>query len=558
MSKPAAAAEFSRLGRLARGVLALAGAAMLTAGVLLQTVHVPATNWRLDAPWALAAGGLTLAAVWALRQRSAHAALALACFVLPAALFFAIGHRPPQRGDVSAPWLGGTPHRTWVTPDEWFQNYTDCDDRYGYRNRPRAVARHHHRDFDVVYRTDDRGWRVMPQPREQNDLTEIALVGCSFTFGFGVPEGEYYGALLAGRAWAHRPVGNYSAVGWGTAHAALMVEELLQRTTPPACILYGWLTKHHMRNYRRRTIHESAVCGFPLFEPDGQQVRFAGLMPVAGNTWEDSPELVDVERQVSVALLERMQRACNERGVPFYVLALEREDDSVLDEVIRRGTVGVIDLSWVSGLYFPHDEHPAPLWHRQIARAMARLDVLAERVGDSRLKQPDAITAVDEAWSLSLFLDRGGDARLVRSAEAPTVIRVEPCGKPGAGGVELQRRVSLAAGKKYRLELRLRADRERDALIVAGQAHPPWETVGANPQVRLDNTWRDVQVDYEPAQDFPRAKLAILFQQDDTPLEVTATHLWCDDRDLLAEDPGVPVHEPNRPQPAADEQADER
>lgn len=546
---------FPRLARTARWLVAAAGAAMLIAGWRLESVLLPTTHWRLDGRWLAAVGAVVLVIAWALRFWAAQWALAAAIFLWAALAAAALGYRAPQRGDVQV--LSDKPI-AWTSEKEWNDPYMEADPRYGYRNRRQTAARHHHRDFDVVYHTDANGWRRTAHRPEARQGREIAVVGCSFTFGFGVADDAHYTAWLANQAWPERRVGNYSVLGWGTAHAALVVEDLLARPDPPGCILYGWLGKHRLRNYRRRVIRESATFDFPLFDFEGNQLRYHGLVPVAENTWDDGPNLDEQERRISVELLRKMQRGCSARGVEFFVLALESNgQDTVLNEVLAAGDVNVIDLSRVSRDYLPTDDHPAPSWHQKIARAISRLDILAERLGDTAWRNPNAIPRREEDWWLSLHRDAGADARLERLPGQPPRVRLTPSpATDSIGGVELHRFVSVTGGRLYRLETRLRADRTRDVLFVLSQAHPPWKGSERPKLVQVGPNWTNVSLEFQAEEDYPEAKLALLVGKSSVPIEVTGTRLWLDDCDVLAEEPEVVVHLATDQQPPQRDSSD--
>ena len=81
--------------------------------------------------------------------------------------------------------------------------------RYGWENRPDAIGYHKTDDFEVTYTIDSSGNRLIPVP--EDPAGEIVLLGCSFTFGYGVNDDESYGAVLAKKYWPRIEVINRSA-----------------------------------------------------------------------------------------------------------------------------------------------------------------------------------------------------------------------------------------------------------------------------------------------------------------------------------------------------------
>lgn len=85
----------------------------------------------------------------------------------------------------------------------------------GWALTPDWQGKHRHHDFDVSYRTDANGFRQQPAITSDYGSPSIALLGDSFTFGFGVEDDETFAALMA-RADSGRNYLNFGIPGYST------------------------------------------------------------------------------------------------------------------------------------------------------------------------------------------------------------------------------------------------------------------------------------------------------------------------------------------------------
>ncbi|WP_198262955.1 SGNH/GDSL hydrolase family protein [sulfur-oxidizing endosymbiont of Gigantopelta aegis] len=67
----------------------------------------------------------------------------------------------------------------------------------GWALTPNWKGEHSHHDFSVTYSTDEHGFRQQPREGKSTTGRKIALIGDSFTFGFGVNDYETFAAKLA-------------------------------------------------------------------------------------------------------------------------------------------------------------------------------------------------------------------------------------------------------------------------------------------------------------------------------------------------------------------------
>lgn len=546
--------SFDRMGRWARGSICAVGIIVLAASLGLETVNLPFTRWRVDRSFGVAAGLVLAGAAWLLRFAPVQAALATSALAGALLATFLAGYRPPGRGDVAlgaAPLsakqaAGGTP-RVWVSEIEWYDQYLRPDPRWGHGGIPNIVAHHQHREFEVDYSLDGEGWRVMPVRKAAYPppVGEILFLGCSFTFGIGVEDGETYPAVLAAGPWANFRVWNHAHSAWGTTHALLFLEHRLRVEPKPALVLYAWISRHARRNYRRKSWHRGSGLPFPHFELENGKPRFLGMLKPAEADLADSRELDDAEADLSLALVRALRRACEESDIPFFVLALydgEPKPDLTLPRLGAEEGLALLDLTKESDDLFPLNLHPTKFYHRAIARALASNPALADRSGLSELYQPDAITPPPAAWHLQANPTRGAWATIDRSDDPDSPFRITRIHRGSAATeaweISLRRRhLSVRAGQRYTVRLQLRADAKRPLRVNLSQDHPPWAILGFSADLALGPEWRDFEFPFVCEADDTEACLVFHLAGSEVPFEARRIVLSDGQTDLVTERP---------------------
>lgn len=248
---------------------------------------------------------------------------------------------------------------------------------FGYSPIPGAVEFHAGADYSVRYTIGENGWRFIPGV--SNPAGRITITGCSYTFGMGVEDAECYPAVLARLHMQDFDIRNVSAAGWSTTQALTALREELKREDPPDLFLYGWIGHHKTRNYPTRnwmnflrSSRDGRVVQVPHFEYEQGELVHKGLWRGPEKPLELA-ELVSRERSVTLALLSKMDKLCQDNGIDFFVLRLSSfndvEDDYIFENLPKQ--IDVIDLRGVSDSYFENDPHPTRQWHQAVANAIA-------------------------------------------------------------------------------------------------------------------------------------------------------------------------------------------
>lgn len=549
------AADPARLRRAAALGLLAAGVALIVAAGAVETLAVPATRWRLDRQFSLGLGGLLLALGAVGPWLPARLGVALAAGAWAAVAALGLGYRAPKAGDTAVSaremWQavaggarGPKGQKTYESKDEWLDAFTMEDDRFGLIGQPGAKARHVKHAFDVTYSLDEDGFRVMPVP-ERADY-QLAFLGCSYAFGHGVEDGQPFPAVLAAQAWKQCRVRNYSIPGWGTAQACLMLEDLLSSSDPPQCVLYCWITHHLRRNYLSESWHGRINRVFPLFDVVDGDAVFLGPRTHEDANWPDGEKLDAAELDVTLHLIESMQRLCDMTGTTFGVLLLQRVlDDPVAQALEADGRIHVWDLSKVSNEFLPEDRHPTWRWHQALAHALAADPRLAEWTGRSDLHQPSAVPPPPPSWQLSINYTSGASANLydrsvVRTPE-DVALRVDDIttSQPvNPWAVQLNRDgLAVTAEKEYRVRFRARADKLRPLRFAMIQAHAPWDALGPWQNVSLGRRWQQYEMTFTAQLDEQQARLSLVLGDDAAAIEIDDIVMECDGANLLAPAP---------------------
>jgi lysophospholipase L1-like esterase len=107
--------------------------------------------------------------------------------------------------------------------------FHDGDVLLGWRGKPNIVRRFHRQDFDVVVQHGPEGFRRPdPAPPEQ-PAARVLFLGDSFTWGWGVPQGQVFTDHLQRASGNRVSVENRGVNAFGTAQEYLLLQETLRQ-----------------------------------------------------------------------------------------------------------------------------------------------------------------------------------------------------------------------------------------------------------------------------------------------------------------------------------------
>lgn len=353
--------------------------------------------------------------------------------------------------------LAETGLRQWrrylANSDQLEPGFIRPDPKRGWKLSSGWTGRHQHHDFDVRYTIGPDGYRVDPHLDTTAGAAAplIAVVGDSYTFGFGVDDEETFTSLL-NRGGSNRFL-NFGVPGYSTDQELLLIEDDVLARRPGTILLVVYLGNDLLDNARAQPLQVAATK--PRFERVGSELVFqapgppptpesssispdgavlgahsqyawrqklenasaaAGLIsrqiPAPDLTEEFSqhfPPLLDL----FAALLDRLTNSCHSQGVPLKLALLGNAvlldsprsisgqyQDYLRKEILRlaeQRSIPVIDLSAALArrrsnggpLFHPNEGHLTPAGHRAVADILAGVKELTDRFSiDSPVPSP--------------------------------------------------------------------------------------------------------------------------------------------------------------------------
>ena len=291
--------------------------------------------------------------------------------------------------------------------------------RLGWLGAPGLVGRFIRPEFDVTIETGPLGFRASgSRTRPAQDALAVSFLGDSFTWGWGVSQGEVLTDQLQDRLGPAFRVRNRGINAWGTVQEALLLEELMQRE-PPDVVAVMFFRNDLANNLDGKGGRRP----FVELVDDGERVLWRGVTRPLGSGWRDirrrsaaltllaegwnrARTLLEAPREAQPpkarpaptagelrafeASLARMAEACRGRcalGVIYIADPSELIEPAEPSEIARGvaavcGRLGVefLDLSprflaaardSAEPLYFPLDHHWTPAGHAVAADALA-------------------------------------------------------------------------------------------------------------------------------------------------------------------------------------------
>lgn len=165
------------------------------------------------------------------------------------------------------------------------------DAKLGWKLTKNWRGQHRHYDFDVQYRTNDYGFRgTFPRKRSQSEKI-YAFVGDSFTFSYGVNEGETFVDLLnLMKKREGRIFYNFGVPGYSTDQELLLIKERVFDFRPDVILLVVYMHNDLIDNQYPFPLQASH--GKPYFELTSEGLRLRNT-PVPQR--KKSPEQVRLD-----------------------------------------------------------------------------------------------------------------------------------------------------------------------------------------------------------------------------------------------------------------------
>lgn len=142
--------------------------------------------------------------------------------------------------------------------------FHDGDVLLGWRGKPSIVRRFHRQDFDVIVEHGPGGFRRPDPPLPEQPAARVLFLGDSFTWGWGVPQGQVFTDHLQRALGNQIGVENRGVNAFGTAQEYLLLQETLaqQHYAKVAVMFFN----NDLAENIARTEHR------PFFELDGDRL----------------------------------------------------------------------------------------------------------------------------------------------------------------------------------------------------------------------------------------------------------------------------------------------
>lgn len=243
------------------------------------------------------------------------------------------------------------------------------------------------------------GERFVPHTKVDTAEVEITLLGCSFTYGYGVNDDETFAALLQKKHpdWRIR---NEAVIGYGTVQSYLQLQQIIAEGKTDV-VLLNFSSYHFMRNVLSQAYRKNLKIGyahsarpvdslmqtaqFPYITDCDGTVKYAGWEDMhenwAGREWLATVNWLQTfyERyldaqtdpvELTRCLIQKMHEDCTAAGIQFGVVCLDHssETEKLKNELnqVPWQDVG-FDFTDPKCTHLPYDSHPNANGHVKIA-----------------------------------------------------------------------------------------------------------------------------------------------------------------------------------------------
>ena len=118
-------------------------------------------------------------------------------------------------------------------------SFHESDPVLGWRGKPDVRMRFRRPEFDALIEHGPDGWRRPEPPPPTNPAHRVLVLGDSFTWGWGISQGEVFTDVLQRRLPGSVGVYNRGADGFGTAQEYLLLErELAERPYDSVAVMF--------------------------------------------------------------------------------------------------------------------------------------------------------------------------------------------------------------------------------------------------------------------------------------------------------------------------------
>ena len=233
--------------------------------------------------------------------------------------------------------------------------------------------------------------------------TDVLLLGCSFTYGFGVNDDQNFASILQ-KTYPEIGLQNDGVVGYGSVQSLMQLQRHLESDSLEV-VLLDFSSYHLMRNslspqYRsnlkigynrssRQVDNQMAEANFPYKNTCDGPIQFAAWNSMytnwPGRDWlatinwmqttrDKASEDLEKQMEITACIFKEMRDLCQQKGVKLAVVCLDSTPET---EQLKRQLSG---LPWLDVQFdfhskamtnLPFDSHPNEKGHQFIAQQIS-------------------------------------------------------------------------------------------------------------------------------------------------------------------------------------------
>ena len=247
--------------------------------------------------------------------------------------------------------------------------------------------------------------RITSFAPDSGNKPEILIMGCSYTYGFGVDDSLTYPFLLQKNLPDYH-VKNLAVPGYGTIQSLLQLENAIEDGRVPETAIINYADFHDDRNVLSPAYRRSLYLGFLQSNPDLKQLMVEGKVPYVMKKgenyevveeswlsvyqpWEGSGTWATVnffqvisenaaiigmdKREASAEIFMRIRELCKKNGIRLIVAGLtdQARTHEMLENLAEEGIETLdmsLDLRDNDYNHLPYDSHPNEKAHAYFAK----------------------------------------------------------------------------------------------------------------------------------------------------------------------------------------------
>ncbi|GAB5528146.1 MAG: hypothetical protein Roseis2KO_60180 [Roseivirga sp.] len=246
--------------------------------------------------------------------------------------------------------------------------------------------------------------RVIPGSKRA-DSPDVLLLGCSFTYGYGVDDDKNFAALLQ-KEFPDFSFRNAGVVGYGTVQSLMQLREAVNKDSLKAVIL-NFSSFHLMRNGLSQTYRSNLRVGYQRASVEAeslmQKARFPYItscdLEIRHQPWETMysnwygrewsaivnwAQLIDDRKRddaidelmITLCIIHEIEALCKDRGIAFGLICLDTTPET---EELNKA---LPEIEWINAGFdfsdevltnLPYDSHPSARGHEYLAGKMKPL-----------------------------------------------------------------------------------------------------------------------------------------------------------------------------------------